>query len=483
MRPSALFLSGALGLILFAWALTRLSAQFGYDWAVFEMPISSLAALLVSAGIIFFGGVMYAKRSAPPTPLNNSTVALAIIIVAGLLARMVLFSSEPALEDDYQRYFWDGAVTAHGHNPYKFAPQTVLNGAAGAQLEDIAKQSGPVLDRINHKNLTTIYPPLAQAAFAIAHVLEPFSLTSWRSVLLVSDVATLGLVLALLSLLNRSLLWSAVYWWNPVVLKEFFNSAHMDALVLPFVLGALYLALKARPMLATVALACAVGTKVWPVLLAPLVWRQTLKRPAQALSCVLVFLAICAVWLMPYLAAGWSENSGTLTYAERWTINSPLFTSVRSTVRWALLSFMDPAGAAKWGSILSRALMAGLAGLIALAVARHPIKNPTDFLHRALVTIAAVIFLSPAIYPWYTLWMAPLLALLPYTGLLLLFATIPLYYTYFYFAAREMTNLYQNGMVWIVWLPVWLTCVYCWWHSTNATGDHDNAHETRHMTL
>ncbi len=459
---SALWLSGALCLILFALVLTRLSAQFGYDWAVIDMPIITLTTLLVCAGILFFTGVVFAKRVSGPTPFNNTKIALCLIILVGLVARLILFASEPALEDDYQRYFWDGAVTAHGFNPYITAPQAVIDGREDHQLADIAIQSGPVLERINHKSLTTIYPPLAQATFAIAHFIKPFSLSSWRSVLLAGDIATLGLILALLSFLNRSLLWSAVYWWNPIVLKEFFNSAHMDVLVLPFVLGALYFALKTRPVLATMALGCAVGIKVWPVLLAPLIWRRTLQRPGQGLLCALVFLAICALWLMPYLAAGFGDNSGTVTYAQRWTINSPLFTTVRSGLRWLFGHFGDPASAAHWGSVAARATMAGLASLIALAVAVKPTNNATDFITRALVVIAALIFLSPAIYPWYTLWMAPLLALVPHLGLALLFATIPLYYSYFYFAAREVTNLYQNGMVWIVWLPVWLSCLYSW---------------------
>jgi len=347
--PSALWIGGALGLILFATALTWLSDDFGYDWAVINMPIITLASLLVCAGILFFGAVFFAPHTTWPAPFNNTKFALIIMIAAGVAARLILFASEPALEDDYQRYFWDGAVTAQGFNPYNSAPQQVLDRGPAHPLADIALQSGPVLKRINHKTLTTIYPPLAQGAFAIAHIFKPFSLRSWRSLVLLADLATLGLILALLTLLNRSLLWSAVYWWNPIVLKEFFNSAHMDALILPFVMGALYLALKARPVAATVALGCAVGMKVWPVLLAPLIWRQTIKRPAQLVIVIGVFAALCALWIAPYIAAGFGENSGTVSYAQRWTINSPLFTSLRSTLRWILLFFFRDGGCSQVG--------------------------------------------------------------------------------------------------------------------------------------
>lgn len=462
LGPSALWLSGALGLVLFAWTLTRLSQRFGYDWAVYDMPVLTLTALLVTAGVFFFAAVVLAKLRLGLGQFSKPSIALAIMIAAGLAARIVLFASEPALEDDYQRYFWDGAVVAHGVNPYQTAPQAVIDAGPDHSLANIARQSGPVLQRVNHKHLTTIYPPLAQTAFAIAHFVKPFSLMSWRSVVLVFDVATLALILALLAHLNKSLLWSAVYWWNPIVLKEFFNSAHMDALILPFVLGALYLAIKARPISATVAVGCAVGTKVWPIVLAPLIWRHAIENRRQVLVCAAVLAGMCAIWLMPYLAVGLGENSGTASYAQRWTINSPFFTTVRSGLRWMLSNFADPVRAAEWASLSARALMALIAGVIALGLTVKPTRDATDFLTRALIIVAAVIFLAPAIYPWYTLWMAPLLALVPQLALLLLYATIPLYYSYFHFAAREVTNLYQNGMVWIVWSPVWLACLLSW---------------------
>lgn len=461
-RQNALWLSGAFCLILFAWFLTWLSDLFGYDWAVIDMPIVSLTALLLTASSVFFAAVVLITRGNERSPFGSTSMALIFVIIVGLAARFVVFASEPALEDDYQRYFWDGAVTASGASPYKTPPKDVLYAGSSHPLAELAQQSGPVLERINHNELTTIYPPLSQLAFAIAYGFKPFSLASWRSVILFADIATLALILVLLAHLGQSLSWSAIYWWNPIVLKEFFNSAHMDALVLPFVLGALYLALKARPFAATVALAFAIGTKVWPVLLAPLLWRQSVRNARQLLICAIILCAFCALWVSPYLAAGLGETSGALSYAQRWTINSPLFTTLRDALRWIFLIFLGSADAAQWGSTVARGTMALAAGLVALAVCATPIKGAKDFLTRALVVIAALIFLSPAIYPWYTLWMAPLLALVPQMGLLLLYVTIPLYYTYFFFTAREMTHFYQNGMVWIVWVPVWLMCLMTW---------------------
>lgn len=460
--PNALWLSGAVSLVLFSWILTRLSTRFGYDWAVIDMPIRQLTALLVSAGLVFFFAACFALHRRQHAPTSNVKIALSLVLISGLIARVILLFSEPALENDYQRYLWDGAVTAHGFNPYQHTPKSVIDGGSAHPLAAVAEEAGPVLPRINHRELTTIYPPVTQTAFALAYYIEPFSLLAWRGVLLAADSATLGLLLLLLSVLNRSPLWSALYWWNPVVLKEFFNSAHMDGLILPFVLGALYLAIKKRPIWATTSLAFGIGVKIWPVLLLPLIWRAAITNTRQFWLCVTLFTTLMVLWLAPYVAAGFTESSGTAAYVQRWTINSPLFTTLRGGMRWVIATLGFPDQAKDLGSLITRALMALTAGIIALKMAVRPITTPQDMMGRALIIVAALVFLAPAIYPWYTLWMAPLLVLTPHLGLLLLFATIPFYYTYFYFAARSTTALYQNGIVWLVWLPVWGWCFASW---------------------
>ncbi len=181
-----------------------------------------------------------------------------VIFVAGLASRIICCLGEPILEDDYQRYLWDGAVTASGHNPYRYAPSDVVRGGTSHSLADIADQSGIVLQRIGHGELTTIYPPIAQSAFAAAYLVAPFSLGAWRVVLLVADLATFLLLMRLLTKMGRSQLWVSVYWWNPLVIKHVFNAAHMDALLLPPLLSAVLLA-EHRPRLATSAVGIAMG--------------------------------------------------------------------------------------------------------------------------------------------------------------------------------------------------------------------------------
>ncbi|MCP5063626.1 MAG: hypothetical protein GY936_14360 [Ignavibacteriae bacterium] len=50
---------------------------------------------------------------------ETSIKVLAYIFGIGLVARILLVPTVPILEDDFNRYLWDGAVTANGFNPYK----------------------------------------------------------------------------------------------------------------------------------------------------------------------------------------------------------------------------------------------------------------------------------------------------------------------------------------------------------------------------
>ena len=51
-----------------------------------------------------------------------------------------------------------------------------------AGLDELLHEAGVILERINYPGLTTVYPPVAQAAFALAYWLKPWSLDAWRLV-------------------------------------------------------------------------------------------------------------------------------------------------------------------------------------------------------------------------------------------------------------------------------------------------------------
>ena len=89
------------------------------------MPVAWLVAGLVLAGGVYalFLAPLIANSLGDSAALHHIMVW---IVAAGLAARLVLLLSAPILEDDYQRYLWDGAITANGKSPYAVSPKDAL---------------------------------------------------------------------------------------------------------------------------------------------------------------------------------------------------------------------------------------------------------------------------------------------------------------------------------------------------------------------
>ena len=446
-------------------ALALISARFPYGTDALVRPVVPLVALMMTMGLVYMCAAAVVTR----TPFRGA--ALAWMIAIGLAMRAVLMTSTPILEDDYYRYLWDGGVTAHGINPYEHAPADIRfppvdRPEISDVLQELAADSGTVIARVNHPKLTTVYPPVAQVAFAIAHWIEPWSHGALRGVFFGFDLATFLLLLIVLKRIGRPLQYAAIYWWNPIVVMEFMNAAHMDAIVLPFVMLAVLFAIQTRPLRMTTALVLGIASKLWPILLAPLLFRRlgaTRQRyiAAAALGAVLLG-ALFAVPLAATLQRG--EDSGLIQYVERWEMNDALFMIVHKTAQIGsgVLGFESRGPHA---DVAARILVLLL--LLAWTVyhARKLDGDPLNLCNRLVLVMGAFFLLSPTQFPWYYTWLVPFLALAPRRSLLLLTVMLPMYYLKFYYSARDDMLFFHNRIVWIEYAPVF--CLILWeWYSS-----------------
>ncbi len=443
----------ALGGLLAALAgvLAAVSKHYRADADLIGMPAIPLATGLVGAGLVFLLTLPLIRASIA-RGLGFDRHLLVLMIGLGMVLRMLLFWSTPAFEDDWYRYLWDGAVTANGYNPYAVSPDEAQGEPYAYSLQPLAHKSGVVIERVNHSHLKTIYPPVAQAAFALAYLIKPFSLSAWRIVLLLSELAALGLLIALLREAGRSPLWAALYWWNPVVVKEIINSAHMEGIVTPLVLAALLLTLKKRPLAASGMLGLAIGAKLWPVMLAPLVLRPLLAEPKRLAGAIALLLALLGLWAWPIIAGGIDQTSGFIAFAQHWRTNSALFPALQD----AASLLLSPCGLGETTpGVITRGLLAAIVGLFALWTAQRPIDGAQDLMQRAGLVTGVLYLLSPAQFPWYAIWMLPFLCFRPWLGLLAVTALVPIYYAAFHFIARDTHEIFRNYVVWAIWIPVW----------------------------
>ena len=434
MRLGGLLLAGMLG-------LAALSFAFPYGRAIEDMPVIIYVGLALVTGAVWICLPFQIRRA---SLRRHSLIA---IILIGLAMRGAMFFSLPVLEDDSYRYLWDGAVTAQGLDPYAIAPGEVSSASIlGVEtetgrgpnfevLQALALENAEAHSRINYPYVSTIYPPLAQAAFAVAHVIDPFGLTGWRSVLLAVDLISLILLLKLLRSFDRSPAWISLYWWNPVVVLQGFGAGHMDLLVVPFLLGAILLARHERILPAALALAGGVAIKFWPVLLLPIVLRPILKQPARLVFVSGVFVVTTALILAPQLLQALRPEAGLNAYASDWRTHAFVFAILEDVV----FSELDDPG--RVARLFVALVMMALTAFLSLRFADDTNRLPVLF----AALIAAMIFLSPTGYPWYFIWLAPLLPFVPLPAVLALFVLAPFYWLRFQLGDEAL--IYQWGVV------------------------------------
>ena len=424
-------------------------------------PILWLVAIGMGAGVLYLILCRDIVKSAP-----GMTGTLTWLLLVGLMMRLALLPSVPMLENDYLRYLWDGAVTAAGQNPFAYAPQSVIDGHAPDGLQALASDSDGLLESVTYPLLRSIYPPVAQAAFLLANWLEPWSLMAWRTVIFGFDLVSLGLLLALLRELRRPLVWAAIYWCNPLLIKEFFNSAHMDAVLVPILLAALLLAVKGRATWAAGALAMASGCKVWPALLLPSLLRAQFADWRKLVRPILLFTGMALLLAAPILVTGLSQESGFVAYGRSWQRNDALF----GLIAWSagiLLEFLS----LDWldAGRLARFAVALVVVGGAIGINMKTPAEPLELVRRFLFVAVLLFLLSPAQYPWYFSWVLPFLAILPSLPLLLLTALLPLYYLRFYFEASDYHASTELLLPWLQFGPVLALLSWQW-----LRADHNN---------
>ncbi|MEO0983185.1 MAG: glycosyltransferase 87 family protein [Pseudomonadota bacterium] len=382
---------------------------------------------------------------APRVPDTRRT--LIVIFLTGAAMRALMVASLPVLEDDSYRYLWDGAVAAHGVDPYANAPvdaspidsfgnpRAAVEDADLETLRGLAEAAPEVHRRINFPYVKTIYPPVAQAGFAIAHWLSPFDLTSWKLVLFAVDIGAFALLTRLLAQMGKSRVWTTLYWWNPIVLVQVFGAAHMDGLLAPFILGAALLANRDRPAWTGLALAGAAAVKFWPLLLAPALARRWLFQWRSLIVFGAVLGAATLLLLWPQLRHLTDPATGVAVYSESWRRNAFLFAVLEDgAFAWAA----DPGRVAR---VFVAAAVSGFALWMAWKSPPDGSAAPTAMLAAA----AALFFLSPTGYPWYFVWLAVLLPMAPSYGIAALSATLPLYSLRFLLG--DETAVFQWGVV------------------------------------
>lgn len=315
------------------------------------------------------------------------------VLIVGLLARFLLLFGLPSLSDDFYRFLWDGSLINAGISPYQFTPDELMS-------VSVIPHQNLLYSSLNSPLYYSVYTPIHQALFAISTYVSDDLLTqvnSLRTFFLMGDIGAFFLAKRLMSSDNKIAL--SLLFLNPLIILEGTGNLHVEVLVIPLLLLALYFIKIRKLQLSAIGLGLAVAMKLTPALLVPaLAWRYRWKK---GIIWSLLLLLISTALLIPMYWNGYLENiaSSLSLYQRTFEFNASIYYLLREIGFWhkgyniigTLGPFLTKAGGL---SILLLTFWSGWK--------KRPIAE------TLLFCWTVYLLLSTTVHPWYILPLIPL---------------------------------------------------------------------------
>ncbi len=340
-----------------------------------------------------------------------------VVVIGLVLAAVwhVAFLRMPSgADDDIHRYVWDGRLQRFGYNPYLVVPSDPA----------VNWLHTPETRNLNNPNLPSPYPPGAQVFFRTVTAIQE-STFALKVAFVVCEVGIVFVLLDILRCTRQEAHLVLAFAWNPLLAVEVAGSGHID------IVGALLLVVSAAALVrrwratAAVALGLAIAVKFLPVVLLPIYWKRVRVRDAALAAAVAGFLYV------PFLNHGRIPIGSLGTYVQTFRFNGPVF---------AALDRVAPPQ-----------LLVGLAVLVGLVTATWLRSAAPEWSPGAFAwPMAACLLCAPAVFPWYLLWLLPLLT--SASTLLIIVWTVSIIPTYVQWHLRAL------GRPWGA-LPGWVMLV------------------------
>lgn len=420
--------------------------------------------LWIGAGLCWGLALLALLRARPLRPgSRGEKAALLWLWTVALLMRGPALLLPVGHSDDVYRYLWDGAVQQAGLSPYAGPPD--------AEVYAAVRAAHPALpERINHRELPTIYPPTAQLAFRLHAALAagPLSLEAavrrWKGLVLVADLLVLGLLVGLCRRLGRDVRWAALWGAAPLCAVELAGNGHVESLGLLPLLAALRLWLGAgwrlragspaasplgdrvepQPAAAAGAGDAARGDRVVAAAIGILVALAVLVKPVAGavLPAMLRWprrvlwaaggagVLTAALLVLPYHGKGLVPPS-LGEYGRRWRSNEGAYAVVHAAAEGAVAGLYRPPYFMPWrrpwlaqlitgrdrdtvwpdelAAALARAAVVLLLGGLAVLGVRRRLAPE----RLGLGLLLGYQLLTPILHPWYELWPLALCLLWP----------------------------------------------------------------------
>lgn len=362
------------------WFAGLLVLLYGPSQSEFEYLIFSYA--------LTFAAYLYLLRLGAQTPLKY-------LLILAVLARVAALPAWPQLSDDVYRFVWDGRLLAQGFNPFEQLPAYYRS--LGEPPSGITEA---LYGQLNSPEYFTVYPPVAQAVFALGAWLFPHSL--WGHALTIKLfllACAMGTVYLLPKLMRRLALpahRAAIYLLNPLVIVEVMGNLHFEGAMVFFLLLSLWGLSAGKWQRSAVAMAFSIAAKLLPLLFLPFfIKRLGWRRSLLYFSIVgLALLLLFGPLLSGAFLTGFSSSLDL--YFRQFEFNA----SIYYVARWVGYNITGYNEIAVIGPALALCTFTGI--VIAAAL---DFRSPTsDFpfpISQFLFAITLYLAFTPTVHPWY----------------------------------------------------------------------------------
>ncbi len=395
--------------------------------------------------IAFVAYILLAFRVAKDGESSDKT-AFWIIIAFSVIFRFTLMPAAPS--DDIYRYIWEGKLQLNGINPYLLPPNS----------ETLAHFRDDLYAGINHKDLTTIYPPLSLLMFALGDVVS-HSLIAMKSVFLFFEFLLIFIIIRLLKLQGKNACKVLIYAWSPLPLISFAARGHCDSLQIFFVVLALYLYAKRGVLAPVVAISLAVVSKFISVIVLPFFLIG--KKPKY----IFVVFAVIGACYLPFVGAGKGLFTTLFHFGSKFHYNDSAHFVIHSLLPdYPLIEKLITSGIFGGVLIYLYKRYFGKGNFLIWwrpdnnqlsASPEQIIINNDNIIRLSFFAIGTFLILTPTAHPWYFTWIVPFLCFNHSKAWLILTGTLICYYFMNHSLFSSLIE-YEGEWVWkeVHWLKI-----------------------------
>ncbi len=336
-----------------------------------------------------------------------------LLVFLSILFRILFLFSIPNLSQDFYRFIWDGRMILAGFNPYLTTVDFFINNNQFPVHQALELHAGMGPLSAGHY---TNYPPINQLCFVIAGLFAGKSILGsvviMRAIIILADIGILYFGKKLLSSLKLPV--HHIFWYllNPFIIIELTGNLHFEAVMIFFLIWAMYLLQKGKWIAAAILFALSVSVKLIPLIFLPVFFQYFIQKehPFKTSRAELntlfsrllrlsgfyfITIAVIVLLFLPFLSAKFIDN-----YTETvglWFRNFEFNASIYYLARAYGYTFRGYNEIAVIGKIIPIVVLS----VTLLITFFRKNKTPIQFMSAMLFVLTFYYFTATTVHPWY----------------------------------------------------------------------------------